>query len=134
MSAIPSRFLLSGLASAGLAAGVAFLVHDQVAPMASSLIIAGVLAAGNIAGALWTANDAQGRALDWVRLGLIAAALSFVAIYVIAAPLLTQLPATPQPTLAFWGAIAATVLVTALMVWLSLRLAWRRFAPKDAKR
>jgi Ca2+/H+ antiporter len=133
MSAVPSRFLMGGFASAALAAGVAYFTASHVSSTTSSLIAAALLAAGNVAGALWTASDRRrGQALDWVRLGLIAAALCFVALYVIVAPVLMQIPAAPQPTLSLYGVIAATVIVTALLIWLSLRLAWRRFAPKDS--
>jgi hypothetical protein len=133
MSAVPSRFLMGGFASAALAASVAYFAAGHVSSTTSSLIAAALLAGGNVAGALWAASDRRrGQALDWVRLGLIAAVLSFVALYVIVAPVLMQMPAAPQPTLSFYGVMAATALVSALLIWLCLRLAWRRFAPKDS--
>jgi Ca2+/H+ antiporter len=126
-------FTLIGLAVAAMATAAA--VASGGTGQSAALITAAILAAGDAGAALFAAGEQERKiqAIAWVRCGLIAAALSFVALYVFVVPAaLYALAAAASANLTLRsGAIfAASIALGALLVWFSLRLAWRRAAPK----
>ncbi|MEQ1618033.1 MAG: hypothetical protein ABL883_06780 [Terricaulis sp.] len=132
MSGDFTRFALAGLVVAGAAAAASLAIGREAANQGATLAAGAILAVGDIAAALWVAGASRrrGNALAWARLGLIAAALTYIALYAIVTPAIAY--ALTDAGLS-WRAAAVLGLAAALgaaLLWLSLRLAWRRFAPK----
>lgn len=127
-----TKFALAGLVVAGAAAATSLAIGGEAANQGATLAAGAILAAGDIAAALWIAGDAGRRsnALAWARLGLIAAALSYIVLYGVFNPAITYALANGAWS---WRTIGGVVLTSALglaLLWFSLRLAWRRLAPK----
>ena len=129
-----TQFALAGLGVATVAVLLATWLGGSPTAQATSLIAAGVLAVGDTFAALWAAGAEQRKAgiLAWARCGLVAAALTFVGLYVIVMPALfaALTAAANGQTLVMYGVLALAVVVGALMVWGTHRFAWRRVAPK----
>lgn len=124
-------FAGAGLAVAGVAVALAAWLGRDVGDQRTGIIAALALAAGDIAAALWAAGAAErGKNLiAWARVGLVAAILSFVGLWLIVIPL--SLYALGADGVRTAMAAIAALAAGALIVWATHRLAWRRFAPKD---
>lgn len=123
-------FAGAGLAVAAIAVALSAWLGGGVGDQRTGIVAAVTLALGDVAAALWAAGAAERgkNPTAWARVGLIAAILSFVGLWLIVIPLsLYALGADGTRT-----AMAAAVALAAgaLIVWATHRLAWRRFAPK----
>jgi hypothetical protein len=128
------RFVGLGLLSAVLAAAAAFAATAAQAFNLSSLAAASVLIVGDVAAAFFAAGAGQpkGAASAWIRCGLVAAILSFVALAALVIPAMTTLSAGAgegEP-MRRYAIIAFTLAAGAVLIWYAHRFAWRRFAPK----
>lgn len=132
MSSGFSRFAVAGLAVAAAATTASLAIGGEAANQGAALIAGAILAVGDVAAALWVAGASRrrGNILAWARLGLVAAAVTYIALYAIVTPALAYALADGASS---WRTIGILGLASALglaLLWLSLRLAWRRFAPK----
>lgn len=129
-----TKFAIAGLLVAAAAATASFAIGGEAANQGATLVVGGVLAVGNIAAALWVAGASRRRdnALAWARLGLIAAALTYVALYAIVTPAIAYALADGALSWRSVGVLSLAAALGAALLWLSLRLSWRRFAPKAA--
>ena len=129
-----TQFALAGLGVATLAVLLAASIGRSATEQATSLIAAGVLAAGDTLAALWAAGpEARRRDLiGWARCGVMPAALTFVGLYIIVIPaaFASIAAAANGQTLAMIGVLALAIVGGALVVWGTHRFAWRRIAPK----
>lgn len=128
-----TAFALAGLAVAVLAIVLAGWLGRSIADQRTVLIAAAVLAVGDVAAALWVAgaDERKRRPVAWARCGLVAAALSFVVLLAVIIPAVFVVFADARAGAARAYAVVAFALLSGLfLVWLSLRLAWRRAAPK----
>lgn len=128
------EFTLIGLAAALAAVALAVWLGGGLTEPRTALIAAGALAVGDTAAALWAAgsDERQRRLVAWARCGLVAAALSFIGLWVVIIPAVfagMAAQSSTQPALAY-GALAFAVIGGAVVVWATHRFAWRRFAPK----
>lgn len=121
-------FAIAGLGVAAISVALAHWFGDGDGGQRTSLIVAAALAVGDVAAALWAAGASERarRLMAWVRVGLVAAALNFVGLWLIVIPLtfLTLSSGVSKVT------IVIALIVGALLVWATHRLAWRRAAPK----
>lgn len=123
-------FSMAGLAVAAIAVALALWLGEGVGDQKTGLIAAAALAIGDVAAALWAAGASERaqRAMAWARVGLVAAILSFVGLWLVVIPLafFALSNSAANTTLA----IAVALFAGALLVWTTHRLAWRRAAPK----
>ncbi len=123
-------FSMAGLAVAAIAVALALWLGEGVGDQKTGLIAAAALAIGDVAAALWAAGASERaqRAMAWARVGLVAAILSFVGLWLVVIPLafFALSNSAANTTLA----IAVALIAGALLVWTTHRLAWRRAAPK----
>lgn len=130
------QFVLAGLAAAAAAVLLAVWLGGSPTAQRTSLIAAGVLALGDIVAALWAAGaeERRVRAIPWARCGLIAAALTFVGLWLVIIPAVfaARAAASAGDALPLYGVLALAVVGGAIVVWATHRFAWRRFAPKAA--
>jgi peptidoglycan/LPS O-acetylase OafA/YrhL len=127
-------FTLVGLAAAVAAVVLAVWLGGGLTGQRTALIAAGVLAVGDTAAALWAAGgeERRRRIVPWMRCGLIAAALSFIGLWIVIIPAVFAGMAAgsgTQPALAY-AALAFAIIAGAVVVWATHRFTWRRFAPK----
>ncbi len=125
-------FSLAGLASAIAAGVLSVWLGGSVTDQRAALTAAAALAIGNVGAALWAAGEEERRRqpVAWARCGLVAAALNFVVLNVVTGPALHYMMTAADRTPALFGGLTLALGFSLLLVWLSLRLAWRRFAPK----
>ena len=125
-------FSIAGLAIAAIAVALALWLGDGVNDRRTGLIAAATLAVGDVAAALWAAGASERaqRAMAWARVGLVAAMLSFVGLWLIVIPLAFFALSNSAANTSI--AIAAALVAGALLVWTTHRLAWRRAAPKPS--
>ncbi len=131
MSHAFTKFAIAGLAVAAAAAAASFAIGGEAGGQGATLVAGGILAFGDIAAALWVAGDARrrGNALAWARLGLVAAGLTYIALYAIVTPAIAYALADGALSWRSAGVLGLAAALGAALLWLSLRLAWRRFAP-----
>lgn len=127
-----TKFAIAGLIVACAATAASFAIGGETATQGATLAVGAILAAGDIAAALWVAGDAgrRGNALAWARFGLIAAALSYIVLYGFVTPAIAYALAGGALSWRAAGALALALALGLALLWLSLRLAWRRLAPK----
>lgn len=123
-------FTGAGLAVAAIAVALAIWLGGGVNDQSTGLIAAAALAIGDVAAALWAAGAAERaqRFMAWARVGLAAAIMSFVGLWLIVIPLAFFALANGAANSGV--AIAVAVIAGAVLVWAAHRLAWRRVAPK----
>ncbi len=123
-------FSYAGLAIAAIAVALTVWLGGGVDNQKTGLIAAAALAIGDVAAALWAAGAAERarRLMAWARVGLAAAILSFVGLWLIVIPLAFFALANGAASTAI--ALALAVSASAVLVWAGHRLAWRRLAPK----
>lgn len=120
----------AGLAVAAVAVALTVWLGGGADNPRSSLIAAAALAIGDVAAALWAAGAAERaqRLMMWARVGLAAAIMSFVGLWLIVIPLAFFALASGAANSGV--AFAVALIAGALLVWATHRLAWRRVAPK----
>jgi|CXWL01.1.fsa_nt_gi hypothetical protein len=127
-----TKFAIAGLAVAAAAAGASLAVGGEAAGQGASLAAGAILAVGDIAAALWAAGASRrrGNILAWARLGLVAAAVTYIALYAIVTPALAYALTDGASSWRTFGILGLASAFGLALLWLSLRFAWRRFAPK----
>ncbi len=123
-------FAGAGLVAASIAVALAMWLGGGIEDQSTGLIAAAGLAIGDVAAALWAAGAAERaqRLMAWARVGLEAAILSFVGLWLIVIPLAFFALAGDAAQTSIAAALALSA--GALLVWAVHRLAWRRLAPK----
>jgi hypothetical protein len=130
----PKTFARLGLAASAIAVFLATAITGSVAEQKSAIAAAALLVVCESAAALIAAgaNERKRRPAVWIRIGVIAALASFVAIFALAVPtvLFTVLSGSSGSLI-----IAMSVLALALVFggWAIMRIheiVWRRFTPK----
>jgi len=125
-------FAVAGLAASVAALAISAALAQRLAENLVSIIIAVLLVIGLVASALWAAGpqERKTRAMEWVRCGLVAAVLTFIVMLVVVIPALLIALNNGGGAPGTYLGVAVALIVGLVLIWLSLRLAWRRAAPK----
>ncbi|MBL8537210.1 MAG: hypothetical protein JNM59_07380 [Hyphomonadaceae bacterium] len=128
-------FALGGLITAFAAVALGVWLGGGLSDQRTALFTAIVLVIGDVASAFVAAGvqEARARPVAWARVGLVAAALNFVGLWLLVIPptfvaIIGGAGAAPIWT---YTGVALAVAAGVIIVWYSHRLAWRRAAPKS---
>lgn len=128
-------FALGGLITAAVAVALGIWLGGGLSDQRTALFTAIALIIGDVGAALLAAGaqERKQRPVAWARVGLLAAVLSFVGLWVLVIPLAfiaIMGGAGAQPILTY-AAVAFAIFAGLVIVWYTHRLAWRRMAPRD---
>lgn len=134
MSPGPKTFARLGLAACALSVVLAALITGSVAEQKTALAAAALLVFCESGAALFAAglDERKRRPVAWIRVGLIAAMLSFVAIFALAIPtvFVTVLSGAGGSLVIALTVLALGVALGGLAIMRVHEVVWRRFAPK----
>ena len=128
-------FALAGLIAAAVAVALGIWLGGGLSDQRTALFTAIVLTIGDVGAALMAAGaqERRQRPVAWARVGLVAAVLSFVGLWVLVIPpvfIAIMGGAGAQPIWTY-AVVAFAIFAGFVIVWYAHRLAWRRMAPKD---
>jgi hypothetical protein len=128
-------FAIGGLVAAAVAVALGLWLGGGLSDQRAALFTAMALAVGDVVAALIAAGaeERKKRPVAWMRVGLIAAVLSFIGMWLLVLPpaFIAIMGGAGAEPIWTYAAVGFAIFAAVVIVWYTHRLAWRRAAPKD---